>query len=124
MWWQNKHISPNQLSFDGEFLGITTPEEGDIVIFNFKGEGHRYVVKHRYLERVDGNNRRIFSLLGLNRGVNETKLFDFCKKAYGYEAGHGECPECRENDMKALGRLIFAIKLECDKINKLNVVAQ
>ena len=126
MWWQNKNISNNQLSLGGEFLGFHTPKLNDMIIFKLKGKEYTYKVKEKYLEKYpDCNSRQIFYALGICIELGDfycEKTMAFCSKAYGYRSTLGQCPECREYDYDALGRLIYYLKLECQKQNN-NVVA-
>lgn len=77
----------------------------DRVIFTVDGKDYKYTVQDAWLSNSDGCNDEIFSVLGLNKT-------EFCTKAYGYPAEGGEWPECHDQDLDALNRVIKALQKE------------
>ena len=88
--------------------------KGDEVFFEVDGERFRYVVSRNHLAHLDGNNDDIFNALG----ILDSKVF-FCSKVYGYQAGHGNFPTWKKEDMNAASNIIKALNsLVLDKAIK------
>lgn len=88
-------------------------KKGDKVIFNVRGKSYEYEVCGAFLCGLDmcSTNDIIFKALNIETPVN------FCTAAYGYTAnpvgGNGAFPECKDNDIEALNRVIEALQIEC-----------
>ena len=126
MWWQKKHIHNTQLDLGGEFATYTIPKEGDKITFEINAKVLIYQVKERYLQLllVNGMDIGAYNELIFNElGMSEQQKLDFATKAFGYYAIQGRCPVSHPHDFKALGRLLYLLKLECLKYNN-HVVAE
>lgn len=90
---------------------------GDKIIFIVNNNRYDYEVYGSFLFNTGSNtklrNYEIFEALNLN-GV------DFCSKAYGYEAGGGTFPSCKNNDYTALTSVVIALFKEIEKRNITN----
>jgi hypothetical protein len=118
MWWQNKNISNNQLTLEGDFEpAIKIPKSGDIITFNVNDDTYKYIVRNDHLEIMDEatSNNYILRLLGMS---GYQAHIEFCTKIYGYPCGSGNFPVCQYRDFKALRNMIIALKKKCIEHNK------
>ena len=114
MWWLNKNITKEQLELGGSFMN--TPNYGDHIIFNIKGEDITYIVGYDHLSISTADytqNPLIFNKLDLDP-------IKFCKKYYRYKPLGGFWPHCKNGDFEALRRVIVALQDECYRFNKKN----
>lgn len=85
---------------------------GDNIIFIVDNNRYDYQVCGSFLLNIGDDtkfrNYEIFKALNLD-GV------DFCSKAYGYEAGGGSFPSCKNNDYTALTSVVIALFKEIEK---------
>ena len=87
----------------------------DIVSFYLRGTTYTYKVNDCFLHSMDSdNNRQLFTDLGMT----SQELQEFCTKCYGYEAGSGDWPTCRDNDYDALNRCIDKLFELCEEHNQ------
>ena len=90
---------------------------GDDIIFIVDNNRYDYQVRDSFLLNMiydtKCHNDAIFEALNLD-GV------DFCSKAYGYKAGGGSFPSCKNNDYTALTSVVIALFKEIEKRNITN----
>ena len=94
----------------GELRQLTTH---DTVGFEIDGSRLIYEVMHDHLKNMNGDNDRIFNLLGVNKER-------FSEKAYGYPPNdtNGRIwPTSKDNDMGALSRLVNELYEAIDEHN-------
>lgn len=65
---------------------------GDDITFTVNGETLMYRILSNYLSCYHDNNNVLFQRLGVNKKAEMSEV-------YGYEAGSGYWPTCKDNDM-------------------------
>lgn len=90
-------------------LGNNILNIGDIVYFYVNDKQLKYSVQSNHLSNVHrGNNDEIFLLLKLDKYV-------FCYTNYGYAHKGGDWPTCKQEDYRALTRVVIALYQEIEK---------